>query len=78
MAAARCGQPSTHAASTLVFDLGAVSFSDVGGATFLAAVEAAHGDAAQLIGAQERVQALLLRARAATAAPVPRRDRAAP
>ena len=29
---------------TLVFDLGAVSFSDVGGASFLAAVEAAHGD----------------------------------
>jgi phospholipid/cholesterol/gamma-HCH transport system permease protein len=53
---------------TLVFDLGAVSFSDVGGASFLAAVEAAHGDAAQLIGAQERVTALLVRARAATQA----------
>jgi phospholipid/cholesterol/gamma-HCH transport system permease protein len=50
----------------LVFDLGAVSSSDVGGASFLAAVEAAHGDVAQLVGAQERVTALLLRARAAT------------
>ena len=49
----------------LAFDLGAVSFSDVGGASFLAAVEAAHGEAAQPIGAQERVMALLLRARAA-------------
>ena len=49
----------------LAFDLGAVSFCDVGGASFLAAVEAAHGEAAQLIGAQERVLALLHRARAA-------------
>ena len=56
----------------LAFDLGAVSFSDVAGASFLAAVEAAHGEAAQPIGAQERVMALLLRARAAA-----RRARAA-
>jgi phospholipid/cholesterol/gamma-HCH transport system permease protein len=50
---------------TLVFDLGAVSFCDVGGATFLAAVEAAHGEAAELVDADERVAALLTRARAA-------------
>ena len=49
----------------LAFELGAVSFSDVAGASFLAAVEAAHGEAAQPIGAQERVMALLLRARSA-------------
>ena len=49
----------------LAFELGAVSFSDVAGASFLAAVEAAHGEAAQPIAAQERVMALLLRARAA-------------
>jgi phospholipid/cholesterol/gamma-HCH transport system permease protein len=49
----------------LSFDLSAVSFSDVAGAGFLAAVEAAHGDAAQLIGAPEHVPALLVRARAA-------------
>ena len=34
----------------LAFELGAVSFSDVAGASFLAAVEAAHGEAAQPIG----------------------------
>ena len=49
----------------LSFDLSAVSFSDVAGAGFLAAVEAAHGDAAELIGAPEHVPALLVRARAA-------------
>ncbi len=58
---------------TLVFDLSAVSFSDVGGASFLAAIEAAHGDPAELVGARERVTALLLRARAATRA-VPHGD----
>jgi phospholipid/cholesterol/gamma-HCH transport system permease protein len=52
----------------LAFDLRAVSFSDVGGASFLAAVEAAHGDPAQLIQADERVRALLLRARTAVQA----------
>jgi len=50
---------------TLVFDLSKVSFCDVGGATFLAAVEAAHGEAAELVGADERLMALLDRARAA-------------
>lgn len=49
----------------LVFDLDAVSFSDVAGASFLAAIEAAHGDAAQLIGTPESVMALLLLARKA-------------
>jgi phospholipid/cholesterol/gamma-HCH transport system permease protein len=49
----------------LAFDLSAVSFSDVGGATFLIAIETAHGGQAQLIGAQENMEALLLRARAA-------------
>ena len=49
----------------LAFDLGGVAFSDVAGASFLAAIEAAHGHTAQLIGAQEGVEALLLRARAA-------------
>ena len=41
-------QAAEHArGQKLAFDLGAVSFSDVGGASFLAAVEAAHGDAAR-------------------------------
>jgi phospholipid/cholesterol/gamma-HCH transport system permease protein len=51
--------------ATLVFDLSGLSFCDVGGATFLAAIEAAHGEPAELIGAEERVVALLQRARAA-------------
>ena len=59
----------------LSFDLSAVTFSDVGGATFLAAVEAAHGDEARLIGAPERVAALFRRAR--TASHPPRRAEAA-
>jgi phospholipid/cholesterol/gamma-HCH transport system permease protein len=49
----------------LVFDLSGVAFCDVGGATFLAAIEAAHGEPAELTGAEERVAALLTRARAA-------------
>jgi len=49
----------------LALDLRGVSFSDVGGAAFLAAVEAAHGDAAPPIGAQEHILALLQRARTA-------------
>ena len=53
----------------LSFDLSAVTFSDVGGATFLAAVEAAHGDEARLIGAPERVAALFRRARTASHPP---------
>jgi phospholipid/cholesterol/gamma-HCH transport system permease protein len=51
----------------LVLDLGGVSFCDVSGAAFLAETEAAHGGAAELVGAQERVAALLERARAARA-----------
>jgi phospholipid/cholesterol/gamma-HCH transport system permease protein len=47
----------------LAFDLAQVSFSDVGGASFLYAIEAAHGGAAQLIGAHESVLALLARVR---------------
>ena len=50
----------------LVFDLTNVSFCDVGGAAFLTAVEAAHGEAAELAGADERVAALLGRTRAAS------------
>ena len=49
----------------LVFDLTNVSFCDVGGAAFLTAVEAAHGEAAELAGADEHVAALLGRIRAA-------------
>jgi phospholipid/cholesterol/gamma-HCH transport system permease protein len=48
---------------TLVFDLRGVSFSDVGGASFLASVEAAYGGDAQLVGAQDHVSDLLARAR---------------
>jgi phospholipid/cholesterol/gamma-HCH transport system permease protein len=51
----------------LVFDLGGVSFCDVSGAAFLAETEAAHGEAAELAGAQEQVAGLLQRARAALA-----------
>ena len=49
----------------LVFDLSDVAFCDVGGATFLATIEMAHGDTAQLIGAPAGVVALLLRTRVA-------------
>ena len=49
----------------LVFDLSGVAFCDVGGASFLAAVEARHGVAAQLVGADQRVAALLDRVRGA-------------
>jgi phospholipid/cholesterol/gamma-HCH transport system permease protein len=49
----------------LVFDLDGVSFCDVSGAAFLAETEAAHGEPAELAGAQERVVGLLQRARAA-------------
>jgi len=52
----------------LMFDLADVTFCDVGGASFLAAVEAAHGPPAELLGADERVTALLERARAANIA----------
>jgi phospholipid/cholesterol/gamma-HCH transport system permease protein len=60
MRAAR--QASGH---TLVFDLSAVPFCDVGGAAFLATIEMAHGDTAQVVGAREGVVALLLRTRGA-------------
>jgi phospholipid/cholesterol/gamma-HCH transport system permease protein len=53
---------------TLVFDLSDVSFCDVGGATFLVAVETAHGGAAEWRGADERVTALLGRTRDASQA----------
>jgi phospholipid/cholesterol/gamma-HCH transport system permease protein len=48
---------------SLTLDLTGVSFCDVGGATFLAAIEAAHGAPTQILGADERVGALLNRAR---------------
>ncbi len=56
----------------LVFDMGAVTFCDVGGASFLAAAEAAHGGPAELANADTRVTALLQRARAAGAAAAPK------
>ena len=64
----RQGMHAAHRARgrALVFDLTGVSFCDVGGATFLAAVEAAHGEAADVTGADERVVALLDRTRAAS------------
>ncbi len=49
----------------LVLDLNGVTFCDVAGATFLAAVEAAHGGPAEVAGAEAPVVALLARARAA-------------
>jgi len=56
----------------LVFDLTAVLFCDVGGASLLLTAEAAHGGGpAEVIGAQERVTALLRRARAAGVAEQP-------
>jgi phospholipid/cholesterol/gamma-HCH transport system permease protein len=53
----------------LAFDLGDVSFCDVGGATFLAAVEAAHGGKTELNGANERLLELLRLSRKALAVP---------
>jgi len=50
----------------LAFDLTGVTFCDVGGASFLVAAEAAHGAPAELVGAAERVAALLRRARTAS------------
>jgi phospholipid/cholesterol/gamma-HCH transport system permease protein len=49
----------------LVFDLSGVSFCDVGGASFLAAIETAHGEPAEAIGTDQRALALLRRARTA-------------
>ena len=75
----RQGMHAAHRAHgrALVFDLTGVSFCDVGGATFLAAVEAAHGEAADVTGADERVVALLDRTRAASQA-APRTEVAVP
>ena len=49
----------------LAFDLAAVTFCDVSGAAFLLAAEAAYGETVELVGADARVTALLLRARTA-------------
>lgn len=54
-----------HAHGTpLVLDLREVAYCDVAGASFLAAIEAAHGQDVQYAGAQDRVVALLELARA--------------
>jgi len=50
---------------SLVPDLSKVSFCDVGGASFLAAIETAHGEAAEIVGGDQRATALLRRARTA-------------
>ena len=50
---------------SLTFDLSGVTFCDVAGATFLGAIEAAHGAPAKAIGAEAPVMALLARARTA-------------
>jgi phospholipid/cholesterol/gamma-HCH transport system permease protein len=50
----------------LAIDLRNVTFCDVGGAAFLAAIETAHGAPAEDIGIEERVMELLRRARMAT------------
>jgi phospholipid/cholesterol/gamma-HCH transport system permease protein len=51
--------------SKLVLDLSEVSFCDVGGATFLAAIETAHGEVTEAVGSDQRAIALLRRAREA-------------
>ncbi|HEX4173817.1 MAG TPA: ABC transporter permease [Acetobacteraceae bacterium] len=48
------------------FDLTQVSYGDMSGAAFLAALEAAHGEEAELVGAQEGLRELLLKARPAS------------
>jgi len=55
---------------SLAIDLSATSFCDLDGATLLAAAEAAHGGPATLLGATDRITALLVRARAGLAAPL--------
>lgn len=50
----------------LAIDLRNVTFCDVGGAAFLAAIETAHGAPAEPIGIEERAMELLRRARIAT------------
>lgn len=62
-------RPAMHAVTgarghPLRFDLSAVSFCDVGGASFLAAMEKAHGQATDTAGAEPHVVELLRRARA--------------
>jgi phospholipid/cholesterol/gamma-HCH transport system permease protein len=57
----------------LLFELAGVAFCDVGGASFLAAVETANGKPAELLGANERLVALLERARVANSS-APRND----
>jgi phospholipid/cholesterol/gamma-HCH transport system permease protein len=52
----------------LGFDLSQVTFCDVGGASFLAALERAHGSEAAVIGADQRLLGLLHRARGAVPA----------
>jgi len=64
-----------HAAASargrsLLIDVSAAGFCDLDGATLLAAAEAAHAGPATLLGATERVVALMARARTALAAPV--------
>jgi phospholipid/cholesterol/gamma-HCH transport system permease protein len=49
----------------VLFDLTQVSYGDMSGAAFLAALEAEHGGEAELIGAHEGLLALLLKARPA-------------
>jgi phospholipid/cholesterol/gamma-HCH transport system permease protein len=63
--------------SGLVCDLAGVTFCDVGGATFLAGLETAHGGTAEWVGADRKVSALLERIRLA-APHGDRREPAAP
>ena len=63
-------RPAMHAVTQLRghplrFDLSAVSFCDVGGASFLAALEKAHGQATDTTDAEPHLVELLRRARAA-------------
>ena len=53
----------------LVFDLRDVSFGDVGGASFLVALEAAHGGKVELIGPNDRLLELVRLARASLTKP---------
>jgi phospholipid/cholesterol/gamma-HCH transport system permease protein len=62
----------------LVLDLGAVRQCDTAGAAFLTTIERAHGGDATVAGADERVTALLARARAAAPRPAPPQPPAPP
>jgi phospholipid/cholesterol/gamma-HCH transport system permease protein len=57
------------------FDLTQVSYGDISGAAFLAALEAAHGGEAELTGTQDSLRALLLKARLASHRPSPAETR---